>query len=263
MYQEFLETTYPNQQATIAAYTLAGEQVWLKRAAKRNSRLAYAPLTWLATLMRVEALRPVPNLGGEQSIRTEAARLRALADAGIRVPPLLATHPQALLLADAGAPGAPAPTLLEELKRAPSEQEIDALLALATDALIDVHRKGAYLSEAFGRNVLVTQGRVVFIDFETDPGEVLSPVNCMVRDWYCFIFSLYGRFHKKPLQRECLAPALRDALSHEREDVRQRFKAALPSLLRLKCLPFRYFGSDGKKIHVTLAALAELNDHLP
>lgn len=261
-YQTFLETTSTGQRDSMAAHTFAGEKVWLKRAAKRNSCLAYAPLNWLARLLKVEALKPVPNLGGEQSIRTEVARLETLGAAGIKVPELLAHSPRALLLADAGTPVAPAATLLDRLKAATHGSDVDRLIGLGVAALIDVHRRECYLSEAFARNILLVDDEVVFIDFETDPGSVHTIVDCMVRDWYCLIFSLYGKLSKSLLLRERLTPVLVAALHRERADVRERFTALLPPLLRLKAVPFKRLGSDGRKIHQTLDALAALHEQL-
>ncbi|MCB8890638.1 RIO1 family regulatory kinase/ATPase [Vreelandella malpeensis] len=263
MYQAFLEQNYPSQEPTIARYTLGAETVWLKRAAKRNSRLAYAPLTLLAKWLNIEVLKPVPNLGGHQSIATEIARLHSLKAAGIEVPRLLATHSQALLLEDAGTPEAPARTLLDRLKRADSEADVDHVLTRSIDALIEVHRRECYLSEGFARNILMSDDRVVFIDFETDPGDVHSSLQCMVRDWYCLIFSLYGKLHKRPLVCQCLTPTLIDGLTRERSDVLMAFKSVLPALLRLRRIPFKYLGGDGRGLHVTLDALVMLHQRLP
>ena len=40
MYDMFLFDTLPQQQSNMASYELAGRKGWLKKAAKRNSRLA-------------------------------------------------------------------------------------------------------------------------------------------------------------------------------------------------------------------------------
>lgn len=40
MYDLFLLDSLPRQQATMAPHMLNGDKLWLKRAAKRNSRLA-------------------------------------------------------------------------------------------------------------------------------------------------------------------------------------------------------------------------------
>lgn len=94
MYELFLLDTLPLQQTNIASYALDGRKVWLKKAAKRNSRLTYLPLTLLARWLRVDALKPVPNLGGEQSIAQEAARIKVLSSAGVAVPTILAEAPE-------------------------------------------------------------------------------------------------------------------------------------------------------------------------
>ncbi|MFI0473078.1 hypothetical protein ACGLWX_10240 [Halomonas sp. HMF6819] len=263
MYDEFLKQAYPNQHSSMAYHQLGEERVWLKRAVKRNGRFTYTPLNLFALVLKVQALKPVPNPGGEKSIQTEVARLEALDAAGIAVPRLLACNSQALLLADAGTPEAPASTLLHCLKRAESPEEVDRLLQLGIEALNDVHRRGFYLSEAFTRNILVVNGRqIVFIDFETDPGEIHTPLDCMVRDWYCFIFSLYGKLHASPLQRERLTPAFIEGLNRTRGDVSTAFKQALSPLLRLQRIPFKRFGSDGRKIHSTLQSLAILQKRI-
>ncbi|MBZ5487409.1 hypothetical protein HW452_07710 [Halomonas aquamarina] len=262
MYDHFLLDTLRQQQATMAAHTLNGERVWLKRAARRNSSMAYAPLKLLAAWLKLDVLKPVPNTGGEQSIITEARRIKTLGQAGIQVPTILAQTPQALLLADAGTPEEPAVTLLDKLKRSDDPEQVERTLALSIEALNRVHQHNCYLSEAFARNILVTEDKTVFIDFETDPGQVHPPVDCMVRDWYCFIFSLYGKLYKSPMQCERLTPALLKGLRNANQEVRERFCEILPKLLRLQRLPFRFLGSDGRKISVTLQALAVLNQRL-
>ena len=262
MYDLFLLDSLPQQQATMAPHTFKGEKVWLKRAAKRNSRLAYAPLSLLAAWFKLDLLKPVPNVGGEQSILTEAMRIETLRQAGIEVPLILAKTPQALLLADAGTSTQPAVTLLEKLKSTNDPEHIDQTLARSIKALNCVHKRDCYLSEGFARNILVTDEKTIFIDFETDPGRVHTPIDCMVRDWYCFIFSLYGKLYKSPTQCERLAPALLEGLSNANQGVRERFCEILPKLLRLKRFPFKFLGSDGRKISITLQALAVLNKQL-
>lgn len=262
MYDTFLFDTLHRQQATMAPHNIAGQKVWLKKAAKRNSRLSYLPLTLLARWLDIEALKPVPNLGGKHSIAQEAARIKALSEAGIAVPRLLAQLPEGLLLADIGKEGKSSQTLLDKLLAAQSAEEIDFYLAMATQALNDVHARQCYLSEAFARNILVNEDGVVFIDFETDPGEIHELTNCMVRDWHCFIFSLYGKLSKRELHRDRLSPALLNGLRQAQPIVQECFLATLPRLKKLTRFPFKRFGSDGKKIAITLNALAMLDQQL-
>lgn len=81
----------------MAPHMLNGDKLWLKRAAKRNSRWAYAPLKLLAAWLKLDTLKPVPNIGGEESILIEANRIETLQKAGVAVPTILAKTPQALL----------------------------------------------------------------------------------------------------------------------------------------------------------------------
>jgi tRNA A-37 threonylcarbamoyl transferase component Bud32 len=262
MYDLFLFDTLPRQQATMASYILDGQQVWLKRQAKRNSRLAYLPLKLLAKWLKVEALQPVPNLGGKQSIITESRRLKALSQSGVRVPVILAESPNGLLLADAGTPDKAAATLLEMLTEAGDPKQIDHYLHITFQALNSLHRRDCYLSEAFARNILIAQEEPVFIDFETDPREYHSLTNCMVRDWHCLIFSLYGKLYRHPMPLERLTPAIVEGLKEAQGHVRESFLLTLPKLQRLKRLPFKRFGSDGRKIAYTLNALTLLEHQL-
>ncbi|MGO1870104.1 MULTISPECIES: hypothetical protein [Halomonas] len=152
--------------------------------------------------------------------------------------------------------------MLEKIKSTNDAAQIDKILALSIEALNSVHRRDCYLSEAFARNILITDDKAVFIDFETDPGQVHAPVDCMVRDWYCFTFSLYGKLYKSPTQYERLTPALVEGLKNAKQDVRERFCETLPKLLHLRRIPFKFFGSDGRKLSVTLQSLAALNQRL-
>ncbi len=262
MYDLFLLDTLPQQQANIASYTLNRQRVWLKKATKRNSRLASLPLTLLAKWLSIEALKPVPNLGGKQSVALEAARIKSLTKAGVAVPTILAESPQALLLADAGGSEEPSLTLLDKLLAAESVNEINHYLQMSTQALNDVHAKQCYLSEAFARNILVNKEGIVFIDFETDPGKYHKLTDCMVRDWHCFIFSLYGKLSTRNPHIECLTPALLNGLRQTQPEVRERFLSTLSRFKRLGRFPFHLLGSDGKKISVTLHALSLLAQQL-
>ncbi|SER55215.1 hypothetical protein SAMN04487958_101534 [Vreelandella subterranea] len=262
MYDSFLFETYPHQQASIASYTLDEKKVWLKKASKRNSRLAYLPLNLFAKLLRVEALKPVPNLGGRQSITNESKRIKALSKAGVAVPEILAESSDAILIADVGNTESSSKTLLDQLLSTQQAEEISHYLTMGVQALNDVHARQCYLSEAFARNIIVAQESIVFIDFETDPGSYHTPINCMVRDWYCFIFSLYGKLSKRETHCEQLTLALLAGLNQAQPQVRESFLASLSRLKQLERVPFHHFGSDGRKIAITLDALSTLDQQL-
>lgn len=262
MYDTFLFDTLHHQQEAIAPHILNGQKVWLKKASKRNSRFRYLPLTFLARWLGIDALKPVPNVGGQLSIAKEAARIKALSKAEVAVPTILAESPEALLIADAGSEGQPYQTLQDKLVAAQHADEINYYIEMSSQALNDVHARQCYLSEAFARNILVNKQGVTFIDFETDPGEYHQQTTCMVRDWHCLIFSLYGKLSRRQPHNDLLVPALISGLKQASPKVRENFLATLPRLKRLERFPFQRFGSDGKKIAITLHALSVLDQQL-
>jgi len=70
------------------------------------------------------------------------------------------------------------------------------------DAILEIHNKNGYLSEAFARNILVNADhKFTFIDFETDPGQILDLQSCHIRDWLCFIFSTAALFTESELKQ--------------------------------------------------------------
>ena len=191
-YTGFLRRQMAQQTGNVASYTLGKEQVWLKKAGPRNGVWGYRVLGTLARTARLPVLRPVPNLGGEAAIATEARRLRDLAARGLRVPEVLAQQPGGLLLAHLGRAGQPTPSLGNEIERAlPAGRE--AVLALWQEglaALSYVHATGTSLSQAFARNLVrCPDGTVGYIDFEDDPAAVLPLAHCQARDALCFVHS--------------------------------------------------------------------------
>ena len=191
-YAAFLRDQYALQTPNVASYRLGSEQVWLKKAGPRHSMARYRVLGLLAWLTRLQVLRPVPNLGGNEAIATEARRLRDLAARGLRVPEVLAQQPTGLLLAHLGHPGQPTPSLGDEIEGAlpAGPQAVLALWQEGLHALGYVHATGTSLSQAFARNLVrCPDGTVGYIDFEDDPVAVLPLAHCQARDALCFVHS--------------------------------------------------------------------------
>ena len=191
-YTDFLLRQLAQQPGNVASYQLNGEQVWLKKAGPRNGLWGYRALGALARALRLPVLRPVPNLGGEPAIATEARRLRDLAARGLRVPEVLAQQPGGLLLAHLGRPDQPTPSLGDEIEQAlpKGPQAVLALWQEGLQALSYVHTTGTSLSQAFARNLVrCPDGTVGYIDFEDDPAAVLPLAHCQARDALCFVHS--------------------------------------------------------------------------
>ena len=91
-----------------------------------------------------------------------------------------------------GAPGAPSPSLSDEMEAAAAATPAHTLVLWqqGLDALQLVHTKGACLSQAFARNMVrCPDGVIGYIDFEDDPMATLSPALCMVKDALCYAHS--------------------------------------------------------------------------
>ena len=198
-YAAFLRDTLATQPHNLAAYVLTRsdgsqppEQVWLKKAGPHLGAWRATLLGAVARLVRLEALRPVPNPGGRAAIHTEARRLAALHARGLRVPAVLAVQDDALLLRHLGEPGAPTKSLADELYDAARDQpaQVLPLWQQGLHAVGLVHDAGACLSQAFARNLVrCPDGVVGYVDFEDDPEAALPLLQCQVRDLMCYAHS--------------------------------------------------------------------------
>ena len=192
-YAAFLRQQLAAQPHNVMAHQLGGERVWVKRAGRAHGPGRYRAMAVLAALLRLPALRPVPNPGGPAAIATEVQRLGDLAARGVRVPPVLAVQQDGFAMGHLGHPQREAPSLGNEIEAAVLAG--DGALALALwqqglDTLAQVHARGTCLSQAFARNMVrCTDGAVACIDFEDDPAAVLPLPLCHVRDALCYAHS--------------------------------------------------------------------------
>ena len=192
-YDGFLREQLATQPHHVMSHRLGDEQVWVKRAGEPQGTGRYRAMAVLAGLLRLPALRPVPNPGGPAAIATEVRRIRELAARGVRVPEILAVQDNGFGMRHLGRVGEQALSLDSAIARALRAHDPAAVMALwqqGLDALAHVHRQGACLSQAFARNmVLAPSGDLVFIDFEDDPTAVLPLPLCHVRDALCYAHS--------------------------------------------------------------------------
>ncbi|WP_245610660.1 hypothetical protein [Xenophilus azovorans] len=258
-YAAFLAATLPRQTRGVASHRLGEERVWLKKAGPRHSLLRYRLLALLARVFRLDVLTPVPNLGGEAAIATEARRLRALAEAGVRVPRVLAEQADGLLISDLGEGGRGALVFNERLDQAAASGPAALRVAWreGLDAIAAVHAQGCYLSQAFARNLMRCPDEVIgFIDFEDDPGEVLSLAECQARDWLSYL-------HSTALLIDAAAPqaARADwhaALAPADPEVRHRIAIAAQRMRWLRRLPRgRRWGRDTQRVRAVARLLAQ------
>ncbi len=165
--------------------------------------------------------------GGAAAQATEAARLHALAAAGVRVPALLHVDPDFLVLEHLAGPS------LVGLIEQGGPSAFDAWqVGLAT--LADVHRRGGHLSHAFARNFLVTETGLATIDFEDDPLEVMALADAQARDWLAYLHSTVWQLGREPGEP---GSALARHLAAAPVPVGDRVRAALGRLAVLRHLP--------------------------
>lgn len=218
----------------------------------RHSAWKYWPLSLVARLTGATALKPIRNSGGEQSIQTEIQRLKFLQEAGVHVPEVLATADNGFMLADMGSDESPARPLVKAMKHASSAEDCLFWMQKGAEALVSVHAKGCWLSEAFGRNILIDgEGEIAFIDFEVDPVEALSFVDCCVRDWLLFVFSCIKPLMKKGFLDEGYT-TLFQSFELEQVEVKLALFENISKLLWLDYLPLTKMGADGLAIKHTL-----------
>ena len=192
-YSAFLRQQLATQPRSVMSHVVGSEQIWVKRAGPPHGMGRYRAMAVLATLLRLDMLRPVPNPGGTVAIATEVRRLQELAARGIRVPEVLAVQDNGFAMRHLGRVGEEAHSLGNAIERALRADDPAAVLTLwqqGLDALLHVHRQGACLSQAFARNMVRDpSGAVVCIDFEDDPAAVLPLAVCHVRDALCYAHS--------------------------------------------------------------------------
>jgi tRNA A-37 threonylcarbamoyl transferase component Bud32 len=258
-YAEFLRTTLPRQQKNVASHRFGNERVWLKKAGPRHGKWGYRVMAAVARMARLDIIKPVPNPGGEAAIATEARRLKQLAAAGLRVPTVLAQQADGLLISDLGESGRATVVLQERLDQAAAAGPA-ALLAVWREglaAIAAVHVRGQHLSQAFDRNlVLCPDGVIGYIDFEDDPGEVMTLAECQARDWLSYL-------HSTAMMLEAAAPQAAGqhwhaALAGVGEEVRERIANAARRMKWAQKLPAsRRWGRDTQRVRAVARLLGQ------
>ncbi len=200
---------------------LGGETAWLKWYGRDRRVLRMRAMDALALRLGVPPLRAPPRHVGVERRDLEQRRLSELASIDVNVPAVLARGGDCLLLSDLGS------TLSEHLRREPPERGRE-LVARAIDAIALVHARGGYLGSPVARNLTVDgAGRIGFIDFEEDPGEVMPLAQAQARDWLVFAA---GVARHTPLDEVELGRLLSSALRDRDGQVRLELDGAVRRL---------------------------------
>lgn len=192
----FLALHAPVQAGPIQRYYVEAlhKEVWLKKAQPARGPLLYWMLNHVASLLRMPWLKAsLSARGGALGIAVEVRRLQQLHAAGVRVPRVLAATDGAFVMDDISADCGKSVVLqnaMTDANLAHAPQEVLALFTLGLNALLALHRKDQYLSQAFARNMVLNERQELgFIDFEDDPAEVMSLTDCKTRDLFCYLQS--------------------------------------------------------------------------
>lgn len=191
---------------------------------------------WLVLRLEIRVLLSPTHYAGEAGQRMERRRLQQLAELGAPVPRILGEGQGVLLLSDMGR------TLSSQLKRAHQQDDQDLMISDVAASLAQVHRTGGYLGQAVPRNITVTGKRVGFIDFEEDPGEVMTLQEAQARDWILFVHGVaryyVGRSDVLVLilrkQNHRLDADMRKLVTHAAKRLRFLRTGWLPDLRRLR-----------------------------
>lgn len=229
-----------------------GQPAWLKLSMPQPPAWRYHLLAGLARLLRMPAGQPVRPQGGTLGIHIEIDRLIALAAAGLRVPRLLDHADHWLLISDLGHV-----TLESLLRNAVGETQL-AHWQRGADYILQTHRAGQYLSQAFARNLVWSpDDGIGAIDFEEDPIGAMPLIEVQIRDWLPYLFSTAILFKDR---LPALCDAIHAALAQEDMAVRDGVISAMHRIawIRvLQCLPRRMQRRDVLKTQC-LGELARL-----
>ncbi|HZV91584.1 MAG TPA: hypothetical protein VFF72_00120 [Caldimonas sp.] len=220
-----LRAVVGSQPHRIRVVETAAGRVVVKQQRPSRSPWRGRALNLLARALGLRLLQAVPAHGGARGQAIEVDRLRRLAQAGVRVPPVL--HVEGDFFVVAYLDGRP---LVEIIERGGVAGVAAWQRGLA--ALVDLHRRGGYLSHAFARNFLDSPAGLAMIDFEDDPLEAMTLAEAQARDWLAYLHSTAWL-----LPRDIARDALARHLASERADVRALVEDAGRRLAMLRHLP--------------------------
>lgn len=184
-------------------------------------------LNAVARASRLPMLSADARAFGARAQAIELRRLRALATAGVAVPPVLQADADFLVLRHV-----PGPQLGERLRGSDAAAWWQRGLRL----LVHVHRRGEYLNETCPRNFIVGDEGLVAIDCASDPLQRMPLAAAQARDWLAYLFTSIRRLADRrrrsrdavargigrgnaaaacPAGRRCAAPGLGAASARE------------------------------------------------
>lgn len=233
------------RQRQVLPLEVDGRTAWFKRYGGTRRTVRMRAMDWVAVRLGVTPLRAPPRRVGAGGRRVEERRIAELASLDVHVPQVLARGEDCLVLSDMGQ------TLAERLRRS-TPDEARELVMRAVEAIAQVHARGGYLGAPVARNLTVdAEGRIGFIDFEEDPGEVMPLLQAQARDW--LVFSA-GVARHVPFGEDELARILAAGLRREPEPLRSELGESVQRLSFLRRIT-AWLGGRASGLAKALASL--------
>lgn len=160
-----------------------GQIFWRKQYSSHGRRKRMAVLRWIARKLGANALLAPMPLSPSEACATEQSMIRHLRQLGVKVPEIIEAGDFYVVLSHAG------DIFSGRCRRTKAVEDRIELIEKGFDALNDLHQRGGYLSQAFARNLTISDGRVGFIDLEEDPLKVMSLEAAQARDILFFVHS--------------------------------------------------------------------------
>lgn len=246
-YQQALDTCLQTQIPPLRRHILDnGQAVWVRRQNSGNPRIYYKILNFITKSIFHLPILQAAYVDKKQAIADEAHRLQALEKENINAPRLLAYNPSGLMMSDI-THAEDAQTLADLMQQcAEQHQSPLAIWQNALQALIALHAKRQYLSQAFIRNILFVDEQWFFIDFEEDPARILSIAECQVRDYLLFLHSSAYFFADEMPQAVAF---WQQVMQQHAEDVRMMMQNTWQKIAKLHRLCFiQHLGRDGYRL---------------
>ncbi len=215
--------------------------VLVKGQRPKRSGWRYQLLNGLARVAELPLLRAAPAHGGALAQQIEVRRLGELAAAGVPVPQVLHVEADFFVQRYVG------DHALDKLLRQP---QAALWWQRGLQALVALHARDQYLSQAFARNFIASGEHLAMIDFEDDPLEVMSLQQAQARDWLAYLHS-GARVMRG---QQAAIDLLRAELAHESAPVRALVAASARRLRWVQRLP----AGDGRgwRRHVAILQAA-------
>ena len=244
-----IEAALARTHARTIEITLDDIPLIIKRQRPARATWPLALLNAMARLCGLPCLQAAPQWGDARGQHVELNRLRTLAEAGLPVPAIHHIAADWFAMQRVGQH-----SLESMLQHGPLPAETYWREGLGL--LHAVHRQEQYLSQAFARNIIVSDdGQIGFIDFEDDPGHYMPLERCQSRDYLCYLQSTAVWLQKHGLLDQAAA-IWRQHAAGLPAALRTPIESAIRPIGWMRHLQAGFWGNDTLRL-AALAALFE------